>query len=170
MRLLIPLRTGIEHVMVFRNDGQLFALPMQSVTAAKSSNANIENLAKLSLSSAFSLSKNSKSGSEDVLILKRANDRSDATSPAGGHLALAVDELLGPEEVVVRGLPNLLKNHPLFGGVTLSGTGETVLLLNSEQVVDFCQMRGEDHHDVGDESNCLQNTPTRNGPWSLTIR
>lgn len=143
MRLLIPLRTGIEHVMVFRTDGQLFALPMQSVTAAKSSNANIGNLAKLSLSSAFSLSRNSQAGSEDVLILKRAHDR-DEVEDADGHLALSVDELIGPEEVVVRGLPNLLKTHPLFCGVTLSGTGETVLLLNSEQVVDFCQHHGDE--------------------------
>ncbi len=37
MRLMIPLRTGIEHVMVFRVSDQLFAIPMQSVTAAKSS-------------------------------------------------------------------------------------------------------------------------------------
>ena len=54
MRLLIPLRTGIEHVMVFRCDGQLFALPMESVTAAKTSNVNIGNVARLTLSSASS--------------------------------------------------------------------------------------------------------------------
>jgi chemosensory pili system protein ChpA (sensor histidine kinase/response regulator) len=47
--------------------------------------------------------------------------------------------MVGPEEVVVRGLPKLLKNHPLFCGVILAGSGESVLLLDSDRVVEFCQ-------------------------------
>lgn len=143
MRLLIPLRTGIEHVMVFRLAGQLFAIPMQSVTAAKSSKTGADkNISKLSLSTAFSLNGNNQSKSEDVLFLRRshslANRNSNDHSLSNKKLALAVDELVGPEEVVVRGLPNLLKNHPLFCGVTLSGSGEKVLLLDSERVLEFC--------------------------------
>ena len=48
------------------------------------------------------------------------------------------EELLGPEEVVVRSLPPMLRNHPLFSGVTLSGSGEKVLLLESENVPGYC--------------------------------
>ncbi len=152
MRLLIPLRTGIEHVMVFRCDGQLFALPMQSVTAAKSSNTNIGSIAKLTLSSAFSVS--SEASVDDVLILRQEDHRRRRTENTRSpqkrrQLALAVDEMIGPEEVVVRGLPNLLKNHPLFCGLTLAGSGETVLLLDSERVVEFCQLASE----LPDEGN-----------------
>lgn len=140
IRLLIPLRTGIEHVMVFRLDGQLFAIPMQSVTAAKSNAQSEKNMARLTLSSAFSSNRKNKSRSTDVLYLKRNHSLANRNSHFGASkkLALAVDELVGPEEVVVRGLPNLLKNHPLFCGVTLSGSGEKVLLLDSERVLDFC--------------------------------
>ena len=49
-----------------------------------------------------------------------------------------MDEIVGPEEVVVRGLPAPLQRHPLFCGVTLSGAGETVLLLDSQRVEEFC--------------------------------
>ena len=35
MRFTIPLRSGIEHVLVFRTAGQLFALPMQSVETTR---------------------------------------------------------------------------------------------------------------------------------------
>jgi CheY-like chemotaxis protein len=143
MRLMIPLRTGIEHVMVFRVSDQLFAIPMQSVTAAKSSSASQRgNIKQIFLASALSLKGKNKSSSEDALFLRRSHDlaRQDSgdAPQANDQLALLVDELVGPEEVVVRGLPNLLNSHPLFCGVTLSGSGEKVLLINTERVLDFC--------------------------------
>lgn len=141
MRFLIPLRTGIEHVMIFRCSGQLFALPMQSITAAKTSSQSLGKINKVSLSSALSNQPRDPQ-SEDILILRTAHEL--RRRPNGSHyphaaqLGLAVDELVGPEEVVVRGLPNLLKQHPLFCGVTLSGSGESVLLLDSECIIEFC--------------------------------
>ena len=141
IRLLIPLRTGIEHVMVFRSNGQLFALPMQSVTAVKTSSESLGQITKVSLWSALS-NQQHEAQSEDILVLRTAHelrqrqDGSPTSRPT--QLGLAVDELVGPEEVVVRGLPNLLKQHPLFCGVTLSGSGEKVLLLDSERIIEFC--------------------------------
>ncbi len=155
IRLTIPLRTGIEHVMVFRSGGQLFALPMQSVTAAKSSNANIGEIARLSMSAAFSRIKGT-SEREDVLLIRRAGCHDDCGAEGSlqekSQVALAVDELIGPEEVVVRGLPNLLRKHPLFCGVTLSGSGEKVLLLNSERVLEFCEQCQPREHDDQNKS------------------
>ena len=141
MRLLIPLRTGIEHVMVFRSGGQLFALPMQSVTAAKNAHSQDGEcrLQRVSLSAALSLRSESKTElAQDVLVIRRSSSRQSDSEPADNRLAVAVDELVGPEEVVVRKLPNLLRNHPLLGGITLSGSGEKVLLLDADRVVDFC--------------------------------
>lgn len=148
IRISIPLRTGIEHVMVFRSGGQLFALPMQSVTAAKSSNSKIENIVTLSLASTLT-NGDFKPGAQDVLLLRHVDgltskNQEDPAAREGTQMALAVDELIGPEEVVVRGLPNLLKHHPLFCGVTLSGSGEKVILLDSERVVEFCHENGRD--------------------------
>lgn len=163
IRLSIPLRTGIEHVMVFRSGGQLFALPMQSVTAAKSSNSNIGGIATLSLSSDFSQKRHNPLAKQDVLLLRRgteqSNCHSDNPSSANTQIALAVDELIGPEEVVVRGLPNLLKHHPLFCGITLSGSGEKVLLLDSDRVLEFCHQ--SDSSEIDGESESSQSSSSK---------
>ena len=134
IRLLIPRRTGIEHVMVFRSQYQLYALPMQSIVSAKTSREGFDSLSRLAFSGKHD------SRSSNVLVIKRsglAGDEQDSS------IAISVDELLGPEEVVVRGLPPMLRNHPLFCGITLSGSGEKVLLLESESVADYCLPESE---------------------------
>jgi chemosensory pili system protein ChpA (sensor histidine kinase/response regulator) len=136
IRLLIPLRTGIEHVMVFRCADQLYALPMQSIVAAKKSRAGFTNLSRFMFSGNKS---NDRSGGH-VLVMKRSGLSADSPD---SQIALAVDELLGPEEVVVRGLPTMIRMHPLFCGITLSGSGEKVMLLESESVADYCQPESE---------------------------
>lgn len=134
IRILIPLKSGIEHVMVFRAGEQLFALPMQAVSSAK--RANGRNA--VPVSTVFGLDARAADGAGDVLHVRRANTAGDTIAGAN-NLALQVDELIGPEEVVVRKLPNLLLRHPLFSGVTLSGSGKKVLLLDAEQFAAHCE-------------------------------
>jgi chemosensory pili system protein ChpA (sensor histidine kinase/response regulator) len=51
---------------------------------------------------------------------------------AGGRsCALAVDELLGVEEVVIKGLGELLEDLPLFSGAIVTTEGKVVLLLDA---------------------------------------
>jgi chemosensory pili system protein ChpA (sensor histidine kinase/response regulator) len=51
---------------------------------------------------------------------------------AGGRsCALAVDELLGVEEVVIKGLGELLEDLPLFSGAVVTADGKVVLLLDA---------------------------------------
>ncbi len=52
------------------------------------------------------------------------------------RMALQVDALLGQEEVVVKGLGDVLANHPVFAGVTIRGSGELVLILDVPAVMD----------------------------------
>ena len=148
MRLLIPLRSGIEHVMVFRANGQLFALPMQSVNAARSRTTAHRDVLQVSLANLLSLPDMNSPQDDNVLILRRTIGLMNAkhsnvnqhveTSGGQSRFALTVDEVVGPEEVVVRSLPGLVQRHPLFCGVTLSGAGEMVLLLNSEKLGQAC--------------------------------
>ncbi|HEY0988859.1 MAG TPA: chemotaxis protein CheW, partial [Kofleriaceae bacterium] len=67
------------------------------------------------------------------------------TSPDGPILLLhvgdqrvvvQVDEVLTQEEVVVKSLGPLLRGHPAFAGVTIRGTGETVLILDVPSITD----------------------------------
>jgi len=142
IRILLPLKSGIEHVMVFRAGEQLFALPMQAVSSAKRANGNNA----VPVSAVFGLDARVVDGTGDVLHVRRANTAGD-TNAGSNNLALHVDELIGPEEVVVRKLPNLLRRHPLFSGVTLSGSGKKVLLLDAEQFAAHCEQSVDSNTD-----------------------
>ena len=138
IRLSIPLKSGIEHVMVFRSGEELFALPMQAVSSAKRANGNNA----VSVSDVFGFDTASNSDAGDVLHVRRANTAGNQNT-GSNNLAVHVDELIGPEEVVVRKLPNLLWHHPLFSGITLSGSGKKVLLLNAEQFASHCEQASD---------------------------
>ena len=140
MRFTIPLRSGIEHVLVFRTAGQLFALPMQSVESTRKGTSpgtspgksRAHNLAEV-------LSMRSANQQTYDTIVMRASSRSlQKSAETKRRCEFIVDEIIGPEEVVVRSLPVFLSQHPLFCGVTLSGTSETVLLMDSERLQHFC--------------------------------
>lgn len=132
IRLSFPLPSVIQHAMVFRSAGQLFALPMQSVQSAGAHDPN-------SICVMFS----------DLLCGERSLDpekcqrivlacEASAASASSGNarVTLLVDEVVGPEEVVVRPLPAMLKQHPFCSGATLSGMGQTVLFLDAHRVVE----------------------------------
>jgi two-component system chemotaxis sensor kinase CheA len=60
---------------------------------------------------------------------------------AGGQrVAFLVDELLGEEEVVVKGLGPQLRRVPNVAGATVLGTGDVVLILNVADLIKSAQM------------------------------
>jgi len=67
-----------------------------------------------------------------ILLLQVGNQR----------LVVQVDEVLTQEEVVVKSLGSLLRGHPMFAGVTIRGTGETVLILDVPSITDRALGRG----------------------------
>jgi len=58
------------------------------------------------------------------------------------RLVVQVDEVLTQEEVVVKSLGPLLRGHPAFAGVTIRGTGDTVLILDVPSITDTAFGRG----------------------------
>jgi len=132
IRLSFPLPSVIQHAMVFRSAGQLFALPMQSVQSAGSINMDSNCLVFNDLLKSDAVHDGKPyQGIEMVCI--------DPTTQGAGNrstrITLLVDEIVGPEEVVVRPLPAILKNHPFCSGATLSGMGQTVLFIDERRVV-----------------------------------
>ncbi len=133
IRLSFPLPSVIQHAMVFRSAGQLFALPMQSVQTA--GEVTKDSLC-LTMSELLGGQPETASESYQRIVLARdsaaAHGKEEGTAP----VTLLVDEIIGPEELVVRPLPSLLKQHPFCGGATLSGMGQTVLLLDAHRVIE----------------------------------
>ncbi len=130
IQISIPLTTGIEHVMVYRAGGQLFALPMRSIQAADHQSHADTRI--VPFARAIGLTDIAGSG-------ETARDSARHTLMLDERLGLRIDEVVGPDEVVVRPLPEVLRRHPLVGGVVLSASGETVLLLNADRAREWCQ-------------------------------
>ncbi|HZJ69975.1 MAG TPA: response regulator, partial [Planctomycetota bacterium] len=51
------------------------------------------------------------------------------------RIAIGVDAVLGQEEVVVKSLGEVLTGHPLFTGVTVSGEGDLILIVDVPALV-----------------------------------
>jgi chemosensory pili system protein ChpA (sensor histidine kinase/response regulator) len=69
---------------------------------------------------------------EHLLVNGARGDRSPVLVLRVGEqrMAVQVDAVVGPEEVVVKSLGDLLAGHPLFAGVTMRGTGDLVLIMD----------------------------------------
>lgn len=136
-RLQIPLRSAVEHAMVVRCGGQLFAMPMHTIGGT--SGAAGERLAgqpqtevNIQLSTLLGLPRASATQDCHVILRSAAEGQKDQKG-----VALGVDVIVGVEEVVVRALPPLLQRNELLAGVTLSGRAETVLVLDVDRVLDL---------------------------------
>ena len=144
-RLQVPLRSSIEHAMLVRVDGQLFALPMQSVYGTGSEDPEQGDIEQdcVPLRDLLGLSR-TQSTHQQLLTLCHhaahgATSHSDQTPVVNRtqRISISVDSVIGVEEVVVRSLPPLVQSHELFAGVTLSGHAETVLLFDVPRLVEF---------------------------------
>jgi chemosensory pili system protein ChpA (sensor histidine kinase/response regulator) len=115
--------------MVFRSAGQLFAIPMQSVRSFGESER-----AGVCLSFSEILGCPPAETSQHIVLA--CESPSASGSDENSSVTLVVDEVIGPEEVVVRPLPTLLRQHPFCSGATLSGMGRTVLFLDARRLVE----------------------------------
>jgi CheY-like chemotaxis protein len=178
-RMTLPLYSIIEHVMVFRTEGKLFGVPMTFVKTAaegesqfsRSSDASaarpLEAVDLLKLGSRTRADE----GKKLVLGLQRRQTQaaSSASSRQGSFkeqedLTLVVDEIVGPEEIVVRPLPDLVKHHPFLSGVTVSGRGEILQLLDCYRLIQ--QARQLTREPVS-EPPALASPENR--PWSVLV-
>ncbi len=129
IRISCPLPSVIQHAMVFRAANQLFALPMQSIQATGDTRSVG---ASIVLSQLLGEVNCDASGSDQRITLVGAKQVGGETE----RITLLVDEIVGPEELVLRPLPGLLKGHPYLSGATLSGMGSTVLFLDSRRLIE----------------------------------
>lgn len=142
IRLTIPLHSVIEHTMVVRVSGQLFALPTQFVRSVGEVKPESSELTGDADSGEPAAGSSGRLHLGDLLGLPRSSRRVPRGAVSIGRSSrdqtvLQVDEVVGPEEVVVRSLPMMLKRHRLFAGVTLSGAGETVLLFDGQRLLEL---------------------------------
>ncbi|MEM9828173.1 MAG: response regulator, partial [Planctomycetota bacterium] len=130
IRLSFPLPSVIQHVMVFRSNEQLFAIPMPSVQAAGDlrPESRCVDFAAMLDDTPEDVSR------YDAGVLL-SSDLCSHTDLGTTQITLLVDQVVGPEEVVLRPLPAMLRSHPFCTAASLSGMGETVLILDARRLI-----------------------------------
>jgi chemotaxis protein histidine kinase CheA len=128
--LRLPLSTVVGHAMLFKVDGQVYAIPNVHVAAttqvaAQATTAIIgpDVLPVLRL--------------EQLLGHGAATDRKPGlvVSFAGKSLVCSVDKIIGAREVIIKPLGPLLAPLTLYAGATISGSGKVQLILDPAQLV-----------------------------------
>lgn len=136
IKLSVPLKSITEHALIVRVDEHLVAIPMQYVRS--SDEHSIAQDCPPQLGAILGLTK-SLAGTA-VLRLEGNTVQGVRTSPTGECCCL-VDEIIGPQEVVVRPLPPILRPQPFMAGVTLSGSGDVAYVLDPAQITHALQQR-----------------------------
>ena len=139
----LPLTVVISDALLVRSGGETFAVPMHAIrTILQVRPADIERTGDR----------------ERIIVEKEAAElvRLDRVLalPAGRPpvrqpvlvfrsgvrpLAVAVDELLGKEDVVIKSLGGLLERVGPFAGATVSGTGRVILLVDPSRLAEAAE-------------------------------
>jgi two-component system, chemotaxis family, sensor kinase CheA len=144
-RLMVPLTLASIQALLFRVEGRLYAVPLASV--AEITRIHEEEVHQVEDREVFQLR-------QQVLTLVRLDrlesggNRNRAKrlfvvviSSAGRRFGLAVDSLMGEEELVIKALEDHLVSSPLVSGASILGDGTVVLILNVPAVVSHLAKR-----------------------------
>ena len=175
----IPLRSGIEHVLIVESDDQLYAIPTHSVASTtdeaktgKQTGADDANRQKNSIAKLFT--GNTTKPEKQTLTVETLRAETGVGRNARDERELTtygVERIISPEEVVVRSLPSILRKHPFFDGVTLSGSSKIALIADPEKLVNYTKS----HQDSHQGQTVTPGEPASNGtvqydPTKTTVR
>ena len=138
-RLLVPLTLASIQALLFRVHGRLYAVPLASV--AEITRITEEEVHRVDDHEVFQLRKQVLTLVRlDRLEPKALGDRAKrlfviVIGNGGRRFGLAVDSLMGEEELVIKALEDHLVTSPLVSGASILGDGTVVLILNVAAVV-----------------------------------
>jgi two-component system, chemotaxis family, sensor kinase CheA len=138
-RLVVPLTLASIQALLFYVGGRLYAVPIASVVEIN--RITEDEIHRVDNHEVFQLR-------QQVLTLVRL-DRLESQQPSGRakrifvviigagsrRFGLAVDSLMGEEELVIKALEDQLVSSPLVSGASILGDGTVVLILNIPAVV-----------------------------------
>lgn len=138
-RLMVPLTLASIHSLLFRVSGKLYAVPLASVVEI--TRVTEGEVHQVDDHEVFQLR-------DQVLTLVRLERLESQLERARGNrvfvivissgtrkFGLAVDSLMGEEELVIKALEDRLVTSPLVSGASILGDGTVVLILNVSAVI-----------------------------------
>jgi two-component system chemotaxis sensor kinase CheA len=140
-RLMVPLTLASIHSLLFRTSGKLYAVPLASVVEI--TRVTEGEIHRVDDHEVFQLR-------DQVLTLVRLERLESRLQGARGNrvfvvviasgtrkFGLAVDSLMGEEELVIKALEDRLVTSPLVSGASILGDGTVVLILNVSAVISY---------------------------------
>jgi len=138
-RLLVPLTLASIQALLFRVGGRLYAVPLASVVEiTRVTEADVHRmddheifqlreqvLTLVRLNRLVNHSQHEKAGRTFVVVIGTGTRR----------FGLAVDSLMGEQELVIKALEDALVTSPLVSGASILGDGTVVLILNIPAVL-----------------------------------
>ncbi len=138
-RLLVPLTLASIQALLFRVGGRLYAVPLASVVEiTRVTEADVHRvddheifqlreqvLTLVRLNRLVNHSHHEKAGRTFVIVVGTGTRR----------FGLAVDSLMGEQELVIKALEDALVTSPLVSGASILGDGTVVLILNIPAVL-----------------------------------
>jgi chemosensory pili system protein ChpA (sensor histidine kinase/response regulator) len=128
--LRLPLSTALAQAMLFKVDGQVYAIPSVHVAETTLVDANATTATvRHDVVPVLRL--------EQLLGHGAATERKPAVivSFAGKRLVCTVDKIIGVREIIIKPLGPLLAPLTLYAGATVSGSGKVQLILDPAQLV-----------------------------------
>ena len=138
-RLFVPLTLASIQALLFRVHGRLYAVPLAAV--GEITRISNEDIHRIDSNEVFQLR-------DQVLTLVRLDRLGPQAveekgnrifviviGAAGRRFGLAVDSLMGEEELVIKALEDHLIASPLVSGASILGDGTVVLILNVPAVI-----------------------------------
>jgi two-component system chemotaxis sensor kinase CheA len=138
-RLMVPLTLASIQALLFRIHGRLYAVPLASV--AEITRITDEDIHSVDGHEVFQLRQQVLTLVRlDRLVARDTQERSKrlfviVIGTGGRRFGLAVDSLMGEEELVIKALEDELVTSPLVSGASILGDGTVVLILNVPAVV-----------------------------------
>ncbi|HEV3164826.1 MAG TPA: response regulator [Isosphaeraceae bacterium] len=131
LTIRLPARLALEQAMVVRVGGRALALPLSAIELAQQwvpADQEGEDTVRLRDRRVRLLDARQALGLEAAPLMARP--KLLLIRAAGQSLALRVDAIEGPRELVIKPLGALLAGHPVIAGTSLSPTGELILVLD----------------------------------------
>jgi chemosensory pili system protein ChpA (sensor histidine kinase/response regulator) len=144
--IVLPITLAITKALIGRHAGKAYAIPLyfaEHILATDEARIiDSAGVRRLKLGDGLVpamrfdelLARKADKNAGGTLLVLRVGDQ---------RLALELDAVVAEEEIVVKSLGALYTGHPLFGGVTIRGTGELVLILDVPSVMESRRARGE---------------------------
>jgi chemosensory pili system protein ChpA (sensor histidine kinase/response regulator) len=137
--IILPLTLAITRALMVQHASRVYAIPLffaehifdleqaQVVESAGSVRMKIdEHFMPVHPISSVLSSSNKTSDCGPVIVLRMGEQR----------LAVQVDSVLAQEEIVVKGLGEILQGHPVFAGATIRGNGELALIIDVPGIIE----------------------------------